>query len=144
MNPNLQDFLRYAEHFMGVPYIWGGHYPGTGFDCSGFICEVLRSIGLVGDQEHLTALNLYDRFAVKSLFNAPPVAGDLIFYGRSADAIRHVALVTSPYTIIECGGGDQSTTSISLASSIGACVRKRGINHRADRFAAVRPRYPWD
>lgn len=40
------SILNYAYSFKGVPYVWGGSEPETGFDCSGFICYVYRKYGI--------------------------------------------------------------------------------------------------
>lgn len=40
------SILNYAYHFKGIPYVWGGSEPETGFDCSGFICYVYRQYGI--------------------------------------------------------------------------------------------------
>lgn len=37
--------LKTARSYMGIPYRWGGTSAGSGFDCSGFVQEVLRVNG---------------------------------------------------------------------------------------------------
>lgn len=47
-NPTaLEDTLvRVAKSFLGVPYVYGGKDPQTGFDCSGFVQFVFAHFGL--------------------------------------------------------------------------------------------------
>jgi cell wall-associated NlpC family hydrolase len=41
--------VEIASHFLGVPYVWGGASPLTGFDCSGLVLYVYEQLGI-----HLT------------------------------------------------------------------------------------------
>ena len=52
--------IQYSKTFIGKPYRWGGEGV-LGFDCSGFIQEVLSCVGFdpKGDQ---TAQGLYNYF----------------------------------------------------------------------------------
>lgn len=142
VNPYLQSVIRYAESFWGVPYLYGGNSRLNGIDCSGLVCEVLRSVGLVGAFEDLSAQGLYDKFAKYEVQSI--TTGGLCFYGSARKSMSHVAFITSPYTVIEAGGGDSSTTSEEASKKRGACVRNRSISHRTDLRAIVYPPYPWE
>lgn len=139
MTEPLSLLLAYADSFLGVPYVWGGN-SRHGMDCSGFMCEILRSVGLIGAFEDLSAQDLYFKFQrnqftiTSEMFHAP---GDIYFYKGSSDRIVHVAMVRDKYRLIEAGGGDQnSVTEFGM-------VRHRSINYRRDLFAAISPPYPW-
>lgn len=34
-----------ASKYLGKPYVWGGHSPATGFDCTGFTWYVMKQLG---------------------------------------------------------------------------------------------------
>ncbi|MFC1535727.1 NlpC/P60 family protein, partial [Candidatus Neomarinimicrobiota bacterium] len=36
-----------AFHFVGLPYLWGGDDAVAGYDCSGLVIEILKSVGLL-------------------------------------------------------------------------------------------------
>ncbi|MFN0274282.1 MAG: C40 family peptidase, partial [Chitinophagales bacterium] len=40
------SLLNYAHTFEGVPYVWGGNSPDSGFDCSGFVCYVYKKFDI--------------------------------------------------------------------------------------------------
>lgn len=145
LHPLLEEFIRYSESFIGVHYSYGGNNRLTGLDCSGYICEVLRPTGLIGNKEDLSAQGLFDKFMSSGrLIDASrPYVGALVFYGKSTNEIVHVALATSAFTIIESGGGSSEIKTLEDAKRVGACIRKRHIAHRSDRIAAIYPRYPW-
>jgi cell wall-associated NlpC family hydrolase len=135
----MQIMRDYALQFVGKPYIWGGDDPINGFDCSGFVQELLASVGMdpPGDQN---AQGLFDHFQDKSTPNVQK-CGSLVFYGKSVTKITHVAMMIDQYRMIEAGGGGSSTTSAEAASAKNAFVRIRLINRRPDIVAVLYPRY---
>jgi len=50
-------FLQSALSYLGTPYVWGGDDP-SGFDCSGFVIECLKSAGILNEREDYTAESL--------------------------------------------------------------------------------------
>lgn len=134
------DILRgYAMSFLGTPYIFGGPNRLTGIDCSGFVQELLASVGLdpPGDQN---AQGLFDHFSVNGEWNRHTM-GSLAFFGKDAKNITHVAMLLDQYRIIEAGGGRADTTTLDAAKARGAMVRIRLLKFRTDLVAVIRPRY---
>lgn len=69
--------LAFAAQNTGIPYVWGGSSPATGFDCSGFTSYVFSQAGI----------SLPRTAAQQQSFATPvsnPQPGDLIFFGFPA------------------------------------------------------------
>lgn len=134
------EILRsYALSFLHRPYRWGGDDPISGLDCSGLTQEILASIGMdpPGDQ---TAQSLFDHFSHNGSYNSWGV-GALAFYGKSAKEITHVGFCVDNYRMVEAGGGDSTTISLTEAIKRNAFVRIRLIKARKDLIAVIRPYY---
>jgi cell wall-associated NlpC family hydrolase len=75
-----------AATFAGLPYVYGGAYPGTGFDCSGYVQYVY---GRLGVKLPRTTEAQYE--ATEHVPQASKEVGDLIFFGNPG-AIYHVGI----------------------------------------------------
>ncbi len=72
-----------AMQYLGVPYVWGGASPSTGFDCSGFIMYVYAQVG-VSLPHH--AASQYSYGVPVSRDQLQP--GDLVFF----DGLGHAGI----------------------------------------------------
>src|SRR4029078_11200053 len=76
--------VRIALQYLGVPYVWGGAAPLTGFDCSGLTMYVYAQLGI--HLTHYTGSQFYEGARI------PPWAlkpGDLIFFEPSSRGPQH-------------------------------------------------------
>ena len=74
---------EYARKFLGVPYVYGGASPRSGFDCSGFVAYVYRHFGVA--LPHYTFAQFERGRHVRRRALAP---GDLVFF----DGLNNVGL----------------------------------------------------
>jgi len=131
----------YAMSFVGTPYRWGGDDSIDGFDCSGFVQELLMSAGEdpEGDQ---TAQGLFNWFS--SMGRARHDVwdlGSLIFFGESVTKITHIGFLLDAYRMVEAGGGGSATKTIKDAAEQNAFIRVRLIESRKDKVAILKPYY---
>jgi len=85
------ELLDTALSLQGVPYLWGGDDPGTGFDCSGFVVYVLAQHQMPAPR---TAADQFVRMGFR--VNRSDVrAGDLVFFSTIAPGASHVGLAIS-------------------------------------------------
>ena len=82
LTPAAQDdaVVAVAMQYLGVPYVWGGASPKTGFDCSGLVAYVFAQLGV--SLPHYAAAQWYSPEAV---WVAPErlQPGDLVFFTGS-------------------------------------------------------------
>jgi cell wall-associated NlpC family hydrolase len=137
----MYHLIDYAKSFIGKPYGWGKEGPFQ-YDCSGYVQEVLRSVGIDPPSDQ-TAQALYDHFSNPNsgarLGGRGP--GYLCFYGKSVKEIKHVAFMIDNYRVTEAGGGGSNTRTPEDAARDQAMIRMRPYNARGDFVASVKPNY---
>lgn len=137
---NLDLLKAYALSFLATPYFWGGDDPMSGFDCSGFVSELLRASGVVPHNFRTNAQGLFNFLKSKASATQPQL-GAIAFFGKSVNEISHVGFCLDGVTMIEAGGGGSSTTDEAAASIQNAFVRLRPTRFRKDFLFAVMPIY---
>ena len=93
--PGHPEVVAIAARYLGIPYVWGGASPSSGFDCSGLVMYVYAQIGIglshgATDQQH----------ASRPVPLSALQPGDLVFYG-SASYSYHVAIYVGGGRTIE-------------------------------------------
>ncbi len=84
---SIKTVLQRAFALLGTPYRWGGTSPDNGFDCSGLVGYVFRTIGIDLPRVSRAMANegtpVTDRNALAE--------GDLVFFGRRG-RVDHVGI----------------------------------------------------
>lgn len=111
--------IELAMRWLGKPYLWGGDDPLAGFDCSGLVVEVLKSVGLLPRDGDWTAESLRQRFPGTSI----PDRGCLVFWGT--DTAIHVELLLDPELAIGASGGGSKTLTLEDAIRQNAYIKVR-------------------
>lgn len=130
-----------AEKLLFTPYKWGGNSPIEGLDCSGLVCELMRSVGEIPFKADLSAQQLFDHFSAGRGEVNRPGLGALVFFGESVTKITHVAMMLDTYQMIEAGGGGSTILTKEDAAKAQAMVRIRLLDSRSDKVAVIKPYY---
>jgi peptidoglycan endopeptidase LytE len=88
--------VRYARRFIGVPYVWGGSSPGSGFDCSGFVRYVWGHFGV--SLPHSSYGDMSRGRAIPRKYLKP---GDLVFFAGGSHVgifIGRNRVIDAPYS----------------------------------------------
>lgn len=115
-----------AKSAIWTPYAWGGDDPMAGFDCSGFVIEILKSVGILKRDYDNTADGLYRTFALVST----PKEGCLVFWRGSGQRIIHVEYCLDSVHSIGASGGGSKTKSIEEAVIQNAYIKIRPFRSR--------------
>ena len=75
--------VRYARELLGVPYVYGGSSPSSGFDCSGFVRFVYQRFGITLPHSSYADFDFGRGVSRKAL-----QPGDLVFF----HGLGHVGL----------------------------------------------------
>ncbi len=92
--PGAAGAVQAAEREVGVPYVWGGASPSTGFDCSGLVMWAYAQVGI--SLPHYSGAQFEDTTHIP-LADIEP--GDLLFYGPGGS--DHVAMYVGGGSMIE-------------------------------------------
>lgn len=99
------DALTYALLWTGRFYIWGGDDP-SGFDCSGFVVEILQSVGVIPHNSDYSADGLYNLFKNYPVdLPETPKPGSLVFWLKNDIAIHVEIMVDKTRSIGASGSG---------------------------------------
>ena len=89
--------LQTADRYLGVPYVWGGNTPESGFDCSGFTKYVFAKQGISLPRTSREQARVGQGIALDFGAFLP---GDLLMFAEPGEAISHVAIYVGDGRII--------------------------------------------
>jgi cell wall-associated NlpC family hydrolase len=98
-----QRAVAIAEQYLGIPYVYAGADPITGFDCSGLTMYVYEQLGI--HLQHWTGYQIHEGTAVPRWALQP---GDLVFFYDEGGTPGHVGIYI---------GNDQLSTRRTRATS---------------------------
>lgn len=107
-----QEMCELSHRFLGLPYTWGGR-SSFGYDCSGFVQMLYRRMGVFLPRDSSVQCNW------NGVVEAPVEAlqsGDLLYFGYSADKIRHVGLYLGNRRFIHAVAKTENAPYIRVSS----------------------------
>lgn len=132
---------RIAFSYLGTAYKWGGDDPMAGFDCSGFVIELLKSVGILPRKGDWTAQSLWHLLYLHRLTKLKNVReGCLVFwFNRKGDRYIHVEYCINEHLSIGASGGGSRTKTTQDAINQNAYIKIRPINSRKGKKSYVFP-----
>lgn len=123
--------LEVAMRYLGIPYRWGGDDPMAGYDCSGFVIEVLKSVGLIARRKDFTAQGLWELFEAQNHKVDEPTSGCLVFWSKLPNTPAcHVEICLDTFLAIGASGGGSKTKTTQDAINQNAYIKIRPIGSR--------------
>ena len=121
-------FLALAWQYLGTFYKWGGDDP-SGFDCSGLVIELAKSVGILPTSGDYRACDLWTRW--KYLSVPDPRPGDVVFFGRDGNVTHvEICVLARPMLSIGASGGGSATRDEQDAIDQNAFIKVRPIYGR--------------
>lgn len=107
----IKSVLQRAFSLLGTPYRWGGSSPENGFDCSGLVGYVFRTIGI--DLPRVSRAMAHEGTQVA---NRDALAeGDLVFFGKRG-RIDHVGIYIGSGNFLHAPRTGRDVTVSSLTN----------------------------
>lgn len=107
----VKTVLQRAFALLGTPYRWGGSSPDAGFDCSGLVGYVFRSIGV--DLPRVSRAMANEGVAITD--RTALAEGDLVFFGRRG-RVDHVGIYVGDGKFLHAPRTGRDVTVSSLTS----------------------------
>jgi len=138
--------LKVAWSYHGTFYQWGGDDP-SGFDCSGLVIEILKSVGKLPKKGDWTANGLYEfgynlgwsyyPYSHKSIEQI--ATGRIVFWSDRAGHIYHVEMALNNELSIGASGGGSRVKTREDAIKYNAFIKVRPIEGRGGRVLILDP-----
>jgi cell wall-associated NlpC family hydrolase len=116
--PRYGSVVGIALQYLGIPYVWGGSSPSTGFDCSGFTAYVYAQLGVYLPHHAASQYGMGTPVPYEQL--AP---GDLVFFS----GLGHVGLYIGGGQFVHAPSTGDVVKISSLAERSGSYVGARRI-----------------
>ena len=107
----VKTVLQRAFSLLGTPYRWGGNSPDSGFDCSGLVGYVFRTIGIDLPRVSRAMADEGTKVASRDAL----AEGDLVFFGRRGH-IDHVGYYIGEGKFLHAPRTGRDVTVSSLTS----------------------------
>ena len=112
------EIVRYAQQFIGNPYVWGGTSLTDGADCSGFVQQVYKNFNIDLPRVAEDQAQVGSKIPVN---DAQP--GDLIFYADESGYIYHVVIYAGDGKTVEAMNEENGIVEGNVLN--GACWATR-------------------
>ena len=107
----VKTVLQRAFSLLGTPYRWGGNSPDSGFDCSGLVGYVFRTIGIDLPRVSRAMADEGTKVASRDAL----AEGDLVFFGRRGH-IDHVGIYIGEGKFLHAPRTGRDVTVSSLST----------------------------
>jgi len=104
INRKSEAIAKYAQEFIGVPYVWGGTSP-SGFDCSGFTYYIYDYFGI-------NIPRTADDQCYYGIEVEKAIPGDLVFFSTYLPGPSHVGIYIGDNKFVHSSSSGVTTSSL--------------------------------
>lgn len=147
MDQRIKIAREVAMSYIGTFYKWGGDDP-DGFDCSGFVIEILKSVGILPRKYDNTADGLFSEFPISNIgmiLDEPENdIGKLVYWSSTSSNKKvHIEFSLGSGLSIGASGGGSRTLTHADAMRDNAYIKIRSINSRIGMSGINDPFHAW-